>query len=159
MVRGDHKPRQHPLVGSWRPLTSSSPLGWFVETTNLVTSFWSSILTDPTNLLEVAGIDCTLTFPTNRPHHCAKLTIPRYKKPRAQWLACLSLQSYLYGRCSVLQLFHRQLMILVQFASFLSTTPFLYQNSFLLFSPRFFVSSGFDLSSWNTRETTCMQLS
>ena len=40
LVRGDHKPRQKPWVGSWRPQTSSDALGWFVETTNLVRRPW-----------------------------------------------------------------------------------------------------------------------
>ena len=94
-------------------------------------------------------------FPDHRlPHHCA--TPPRHKKPRAQWLACLSVPSYLYGRCRVLPLFHRQPPADPgTICSVSINDAFLYQNSpFRLFSPRLFVSSGFDLSSRNARETT-----
>ena len=109
-----------------------------LRSTNLGTNFVRTFS-------EVAGIDPTSLSKPTLPHHCA--TPPRHKKPRAQWLACLSVQSYLYGRCSVLPLFHGQPTadpgtICLLFVN----DAFLYQNSpFGSFSPRLFVSSGFQL--------------
>ena len=95
LVRGARQPRLRPLVGSWRPPTSTRPglvrgdhqprphaLGLLRGDHK---DFVLRILTDPTNLVGSGRNRSDVSFLTNRPHHCA--TLPRYKKPRAQWLA------------------------------------------------------------------------
>ena len=169
-----HKPRQRPLgrfveptnlvrghwVGSWRPQTLLHPrlVRGDHKPCHKLESVWSQD-PYPTNLVGSGRNRSHVIFPDQPSSPLCYA--PPIQKPRAQWQVCLSLHSYLYGHSSVLPLIHHQptadpdticLIFIID--------TFLYQNSpFRLFSPRLFVSSGFDPSSRNARKTTCTRLS